>query len=151
MHGSGADPESGAGPDDLGGRRLLAGGSELELGHSLKEVPRLVLLPMELERELLTCVHRQQLARVVLSEGPDQLVAPRLLDPLPFKLGEESRSATRRSSHYEPGVRLEVLLRAAQVLRRVDSQPKAFVAESAQAALAGELRKGGRLVVAALG
>ena len=100
----------------------------------------------------------------MLGERPDQLLAPRLLDPLGLE-GELRRgrsgsasSALLRHEAIIPltGVervrmRRDVLLGAAEVLRRVDGQPQALVAERAQTPLGGELRERGRLVVAALG
>src|SRR5262245_66602465 len=42
--------------------------------------PRLVLLTVELEAERLAGLDEQDLPAVVVGQGPDQLVAPRLLD-----------------------------------------------------------------------
>ena len=135
-----------------------------ELGPPLEHVPRLVLLTVELERERVARVDRQELARVVLGPRPDELVAPGLLDPLRLERELIDALQVRRREpavghrriiplrHIEKSrVRFDVLLGPTQVFRRVHGQPEAFVAKGAQAALRGQLGECAGLVVAALG
>src|SRR5215208_2008664 len=82
VHGSRLDAERGTRRHHLTRGRLLARGRELELRTTFEHVPRLVLLPVELQRELVPRLDVQELAGVRVSNRPNQLVAPRLLDPL---------------------------------------------------------------------
>ena len=107
-------------------------------------------------------LHEQDLAAVHVGERPDQLVAPRLLDladregPPVERVDVRRVDAHRRLRSTRPRreplrMRLDVLGRRSQLLRRVDREPEARVAEGAQAALGRELGEGRRLVVAPLG
>src|SRR6185503_17668128 len=81
VHRPGAKAEARSGSDDLLVERLLAGIAELEPRAAALHVPALVLLAVELERERLALPHEQDLPDVGLGVRPDQLPAPRLLDP----------------------------------------------------------------------
>ena len=85
VHSAWAEPEGGARPDDLRRQHRLAGFAELKLCAALEHVPALVLLTMELKTERLAGADEQQLAGVLLGFRPDQLVAPRFLDPVGLK------------------------------------------------------------------
>src|SRR5262249_44301808 len=82
MNGAGPEVERAAGPDDLGLGDRLTRGCELELGTSGFDVPGLVLDAVELEAERVTRSDEDELADVAIGQRPEQLMAPRLLDPL---------------------------------------------------------------------
>ena len=54
--------------------------AELESRPPGLDEPRLVLLPVELQRERMPGLHEEHLAAVDVGERPDELVTPRLLD-----------------------------------------------------------------------
>src|SRR6476620_2389895 len=81
VHGARPVPEGRAGGDDLLAQRLLPRIAELEPRPAALDVPALVLLPVELERERLARPHKEDLPDVRLGIRPDQLPAPRLLHP----------------------------------------------------------------------
>src|SRR5207244_10501960 len=80
MDGSGREAKGRAGTDDLGLQHRLPCPTELKLGAAAEDVPALVLLAVELKTERLAGAHEEQLPRVALRLGPDQLVPPRLFD-----------------------------------------------------------------------
>src|SRR3954451_19783182 len=80
VDGAWAKAERRARTDDFRHQDGLPGFTELELRLALEHEPALVLLAMELEAERLAGANEEQLAGVVLGFGPDQLVAPGLLD-----------------------------------------------------------------------
>jgi hypothetical protein len=80
VYGARLEVERRAGADDLGVRDRIARRAHLQLHPPCLDVPRLVLLPVELEAERVACANEQDLADVVVRVGPDQLVAPGLLD-----------------------------------------------------------------------
>src|SRR5215472_6281549 len=80
VHRSGAEVEARARGDDLLVERLLAGVAELEPRAAALDVPALVFLPVELERERLARPHEEDLPDVGVCVRPDQLPAPRLVD-----------------------------------------------------------------------
>src|SRR5205823_10444380 len=118
----------------------------------------------------------EELAEVDLRPGPEELPAPGLLDPLRLEgervetaqirrrqlplvhasdpttalvrvqarrpVGSDSRRAGRKPLR----IGCDLLLRAAQVLRRVHGQPEALVAEGAELAFLDELGKRRRLM-----
>src|SRR5262249_45550677 len=61
--------------------------------------PALVLLPVELERERLAGLHEEDLPDVRVCLGPDQLPAPRLLDPPRLEREPVERAVVRRAEH----------------------------------------------------
>src|SRR5207248_766249 len=63
---AGTEAERRACGDHLLLQRLLARRTELELCAARLHEPRLVLFPMELQRERLTCTHEQHLAAVAV-------------------------------------------------------------------------------------
>src|SRR5436190_1680352 len=99
VHRSGLEAEARPGRDHLLVQRLLAGLAELELRAIALHVPALVLRPVELERECLRGPHEQDFADVRVGVRPDELPAPRLLDP-PRLEGETVEGAVvRRVEH----------------------------------------------------
>ena len=132
---------------DLDRLELAADLAELERRAALLHEPRLVLHLVVLEAERLAGADEEQLADVGVGLGPDELVAPRLLDaPRRDRVAADPLERSREPLR----VRRHVLVGAAELLRRVDRQPHARVAERAQRALRGELRERRRLVVALL-
>src|SRR5262245_27555212 len=96
-----AHAEGCSGPDDLRVRRLVARRAELDLRAARMDQPRLVLHAVELEAQRLTGFDEQDLPAVVVGERPEQLVAPRLLDPggLDAELGEPAEVRRRQVVH----------------------------------------------------
>src|SRR5262249_25142933 len=64
------------------------------------EVPALVLLPVELERERLARPHEEDLSNVRVGMRPDQLPAPGLLDPPAFEGEAVEGAVVRRVQHH---------------------------------------------------
>src|SRR5581483_9943117 len=96
MDGTRAEPERRALSDDL---RVLNGvpcARQLDLRPARLHEPRLVLLTMELERERMARTDEEQLAAVLVRQRPDQLVAPRLVDPLRLEAPLIERVDVRR-------------------------------------------------------
>src|SRR5437588_6110175 len=83
VHGAGRVAEAGAGGDDLGVQDGGADGAELELRAAALDVPALVLLAVELKAERVAGPDEEDLSDIRLGVRPDQLPAPRLLDPPP--------------------------------------------------------------------
>ena len=81
MDGARTEVERRTGPDDLLLEHGLPRRAELELGPPSLDEPRFVLHAVELEAQGLTRLDEQDLADVLPGLGPDQLVAPRLVDP----------------------------------------------------------------------
>src|SRR3712207_473447 len=90
--------------DDLGLGDRVARRSQLELGPALLDVPRLVLLRVELARERMSRLDEEDLAAVVLRKRPDQLVAPRLVDALHVELERLEPGEVRRGEVAVHGV-----------------------------------------------
>src|SRR5262245_35221589 len=95
VNGAGPEAEARPGGDDLLVERLLAHLAELDPRAAALEVPALVLLPVELERERLARPHEEDLSNVRVGMRPDQLPAPGLLDPPAFE-GEAVEGAVVR-------------------------------------------------------
>jgi hypothetical protein len=66
--------------DHLLVQKRVAGRAELELRAAALDEPRLVLHPMELEAQRLARLDEEHFPDVFVGLGPDELVAPRLLD-----------------------------------------------------------------------
>src|SRR5579859_3187405 len=96
MDGAGPVAEARAGCDDLLVERLLAGLAELEPRATALDVPALVLLPVELQRERLAGRDEEDLSDVRVGHGPDQLPAPRLLDLARLEGEAVERAVVRR-------------------------------------------------------
>src|SRR5436309_15909185 len=77
---AGPEAEARAAGDDLLVERFLPRVAELELCAAALDLPALVLLAVELEREGLAGAHEEDLPDVRVGVRPDQLPAPRLLD-----------------------------------------------------------------------
>ena len=73
--------EGRAGRDHLGVEETLAGVAELELRAAALDVPALVLLPVELEAQRMAAADEEDLPDIRVGVSPDELPAPRLLDP----------------------------------------------------------------------
>src|SRR4051812_2038480 len=101
VHRPGDEAERGAGADLVLGERGAALFAELDLRTAGVDEPRLVLLAVELERERVTRLHEQELAAVDVRQGPDQLVAPRLLDPARSERPRAEAAHTRSHSGCE--------------------------------------------------
>src|SRR5712692_1276981 len=80
MHAAGGDVEGGARADDLRLAHCVAGGADRELEAAALDVDHLVLAAVELQRERLALLDEELLAHVLVGVGPDQLVAPGLVD-----------------------------------------------------------------------
>src|SRR5262245_21112955 len=96
VDGAGPVAEARAGRDDLLVERLLADLAELEPRPPALDIPALVLLAVELQRERLPCLHEQDLPDVGVCMGPDQLPAPGLLDPARLERKTVERAVVRR-------------------------------------------------------
>src|SRR4051794_37108024 len=96
VHRPGPEMEARPGGDDLLVERLLAGLAELESSTAALEVPALVLFPVELERERLALAHEQDLPHVGVGVRPDELPAPRLLDPARLECEPVEGAVVRR-------------------------------------------------------
>src|SRR4051812_29733313 len=96
MHRPGAEVEARPRDHDLLVERLLAGVAELEPRAAALEVPALVLLTVELEREGLALLHEQDLPDVGVRVRPDQLPPPRLLDPTGLERNPVEGAVVRR-------------------------------------------------------
>ena len=118
--------------------------AKLELCTPSLDVPRLVLDLVVLERERLACLHEQELPAVVVGERPDQLPAPRLLDP-PRLDGVLAHAA----SHSGFAATCSSARRSSFGVFTVSHRPSCRYAP--QPTLGGELREGSRLVVATVG
>ena len=123
----------------------------------LCDVPALVLLPVELQRERLALPHEQHLPDVGVGVRPDQLPAPRLLDPPRLERETVEGAVVRRVEAHASclcgppaGVLVDELGGAAEILRRVHREPDALVPVRVQPSLLRELREGRLLVVALL-
>ena len=81
VHDARRQVESAPGPYDLH-VRSPARLSHLELDAARMDVDGLVLAAVELEAELLARADEEHLAQIAVARGVDELVAPRLLDPL---------------------------------------------------------------------
>src|SRR5881394_2918321 len=100
VHRPGPKVEARPGGDDLLVKRLLADVAELEPRAAALDVPALVLLPVELERERLALAHEQDLPHVRVGVRPDQLPAPRLLDLPRLECEPVEGAVVRRVEHH---------------------------------------------------
>src|ERR1700694_5498533 len=80
MDSAGTDAKGGTRAHDLRLRELLAGRGDVQPSSTGLDVPRLVLLAVELEAQRFARLHEKELAAVVVCERPDELVAPGLVD-----------------------------------------------------------------------
>src|SRR5262245_18816963 len=81
MHRAGRQPQRVAGLEDRLLERLV-GVAELDPRLTVEHVPRLVLDAVVLEAQRLAGPDEEHLSAVRIGAGPDQLVTPRLVDPL---------------------------------------------------------------------
>src|SRR6478609_647264 len=100
VHRPRAEVEARPGGDDLLVERLLAWVAELEPRAAALDVPALVLLPVELKRERLALADEQDFPDVRIGVRPDQLPAPRLLDPARLENEPVEGAVVRRIEHY---------------------------------------------------
>src|SRR5262245_11027902 len=100
MDGARPEAETRPGGDDLLVECLLAGLAELDPRTAALDVPALVLLPVELERERLARPHEKDLPDVRVRVRPDQLPAPGLLDPAAFEGEAVEGAVVRRVQHH---------------------------------------------------
>src|SRR5690242_11972225 len=100
MNGAGPIAKAPPGGYDLFVERLLARLAELEPRAAAFDVPALVLLPVELQRERLAGADEEDLPDVGVGFGPDQLPAPWLLDPAGLEGEAVERAVVRRLEHH---------------------------------------------------